>query len=286
MKAVPSGVLVFLGAIALVGCATPIQQHAEAAMVCEGNKDYRCAIENIDWILANGGDASWYMNRARVRLVAGDRAGAIEDANRAVDLEKNMGTLFGRALILGDLARVQLIGFADASASSSPPIDVDGAITDLTQCIAMVPANPSEDEESMLIQCLWARRELKIVTGQDYASDDATFRRLACQQCSRGKQCNTASGCSLAMPAPLPASGLGWSSSGESPTPSPGGAGGGWWYTRSCSGACAPHDLAVSDKAGPFANEEQCNAARSHDPHQQTILEPGNFGTLGNCYEE
>src|SRR5262245_36750264 len=61
---------------------------------------------------------------------------------------------------------------------------------------------------------------------------------------------------------------------------------GGWSYTWSCTGECAPGNLAISGRSGVFATEDECNAARDVDPMKETVLASGNFGNVDFCRQQ
>lgn len=58
-----------------------------------------------------------------------------------------------------------------------------------------------------------------------------------------------------------------------------------WYFNWSCTGQCAPGDLAVTGTEGPFDSYESCDAARWNHPMRTTVLESGNFGNVDTCYE-
>jgi hypothetical protein len=60
---------------------------------------------------------------------------------------------------------------------------------------------------------------------------------------------------------------------------------GAWYYTWSCSGECAPGQLAINGYEGPFASEDECNATRNGDSRRDTFVGPGNLGGLDFCRE-
>lgn len=63
-------------------------------------------------------------------------------------------------------------------------------------------------------------------------------------------------------------------------------AAGSWYYNWSCTGECAPGQLAISGREGPFASREDCDYARDHDANAQWFVAPGNLGGLDFCYEQ
>ena len=60
---------------------------------------------------------------------------------------------------------------------------------------------------------------------------------------------------------------------------------GAWYYTWSCSGECAPNQLAIKGYEGPFATEDDCNSVRNGDSRRDTFVAPGNLGGLDFCRE-
>jgi hypothetical protein len=58
-----------------------------------------------------------------------------------------------------------------------------------------------------------------------------------------------------------------------------------WWYTYSCSGACAPDRLAVTDTIGPFGTQEDCDRVRGSDSRRYTNEQSGSLGGLTLCSE-
>jgi len=60
---------------------------------------------------------------------------------------------------------------------------------------------------------------------------------------------------------------------------------GAWYYTWSCSGGCAPDQLAITGVEGPFGSADECENVRSHDARRDQFLAPGNLGNLDSCQE-
>jgi hypothetical protein len=60
---------------------------------------------------------------------------------------------------------------------------------------------------------------------------------------------------------------------------------GAWYYTWSCSGECAPGQLAINGYEGPFASEDECNSVRNADSRKDTFVAEGNLGGLDFCRE-
>ncbi|MCE9576343.1 MAG: hypothetical protein K8W52_24560 [Deltaproteobacteria bacterium] len=59
-----------------------------------------------------------------------------------------------------------------------------------------------------------------------------------------------------------------------------------WYYEWSCSGACAPGQLAISGREGPFASRADCEYARDHDSRENDFVAPGSLGGLDFCAED
>ncbi|MBK9036580.1 MAG: hypothetical protein IPL61_35910 [Myxococcales bacterium] len=62
-------------------------------------------------------------------------------------------------------------------------------------------------------------------------------------------------------------------------------AAGAWYYEWSCTGRCAPHQLAISGREGPFASRADCEYARDHDGRADEFVSEGNLGGLEFCEE-
>jgi hypothetical protein len=60
---------------------------------------------------------------------------------------------------------------------------------------------------------------------------------------------------------------------------------GAWYYTWSCSGECAPGQLAIKGYEGPFASEDECNSVRNADTRRDSFVAQGNLGGLDFCRE-
>lgn len=58
-----------------------------------------------------------------------------------------------------------------------------------------------------------------------------------------------------------------------------------WYYKWSCSGQCAPNQLAISGVSPGFATRDQCESVRWSDSRRQEFVAPGNLGGLTNCEE-
>jgi hypothetical protein len=58
-----------------------------------------------------------------------------------------------------------------------------------------------------------------------------------------------------------------------------------WWYTWSCSGQCAPGQLAITGVEGPFASQAECDSVRSRDGRADWFMASGNLGGLTFCEE-
>lgn len=56
-----------------------------------------------------------------------------------------------------------------------------------------------------------------------------------------------------------------------------------WYYSWSCTGECAPGQLAISGEEGPFETREECDRVRSQDPRADYFVQPGNLGGLDFC---
>lgn len=277
---------VAVNAVAVMGASacgggSAMQQHGNAAMQCQGEKNYPCAIEHYTWMIDHGAAEFAIIQRAYVRRDSGDRAGALADANLAVQRSPTMSSYYARGNLLADLDGIAQIGYADANARANPPLDLAAAEADFTSCIGMAPRAPTEVENTSLIMCFKGRRDVRAILGKDSSGDDGSFRRMACDQCNRGVQCFTDSGCTLYMPS----SGGGGGGGGSSDTGVGGGAGeaGAWYYSWSCTGECSPGQLAIKGTEGPFPTEDGCNAVRNGDSRKQLVQQPGNVGSVGFC---
>ena len=58
-----------------------------------------------------------------------------------------------------------------------------------------------------------------------------------------------------------------------------------WYYRYSCSGACAPDQLAAVGVSPGFASAADCDSARSSDPRRYTNQQSGSLGGLSLCFE-
>jgi hypothetical protein len=58
-----------------------------------------------------------------------------------------------------------------------------------------------------------------------------------------------------------------------------------WYYTYSCSGACAPDQLAAVGTSPGFVTAADCESARSADPRRYTNQQSGSLGGLSSCFE-
>jgi hypothetical protein len=58
-----------------------------------------------------------------------------------------------------------------------------------------------------------------------------------------------------------------------------------WFYTYSCSGTCAPDQLAAVGTSGPFNTYADCEAVRNADPRLYTNQQSGSLGGLSLCFE-
>ena len=56
-----------------------------------------------------------------------------------------------------------------------------------------------------------------------------------------------------------------------------------WYYTWNCSGQCAPNQLAITGREGPFASQDECDSVRSADSRRETFVAEGNLGGLDFC---
>lgn len=56
-----------------------------------------------------------------------------------------------------------------------------------------------------------------------------------------------------------------------------------WYYSWSCTGECAPGQLAISGEEGPFETYDECDRVRSQDPRAEYFVQPGNLGGLDFC---
>lgn len=59
-----------------------------------------------------------------------------------------------------------------------------------------------------------------------------------------------------------------------------------WYYEWSCTGRCAPGQLAISGREGPFLSREDCDYARDRDPRADEFVAEGNLGGLEFCEED
>lgn len=59
-----------------------------------------------------------------------------------------------------------------------------------------------------------------------------------------------------------------------------------WYYEWSCTGECAPGQLVIEGREGPFASREACEWARDHDSRADYFVAPGNLGGLASCEED
>lgn len=59
-----------------------------------------------------------------------------------------------------------------------------------------------------------------------------------------------------------------------------------WYYEWSCTGRCAPGQLAISGREGPFDSREDCEYARAHDARSDYFVSEGNLGGLEFCEED
>lgn len=59
-----------------------------------------------------------------------------------------------------------------------------------------------------------------------------------------------------------------------------------WYYEWSCTGRCAPGQLAVSGREGPFMSRADCEYARDHDQRADEFVADGNLGGLAFCEED
>lgn len=59
-----------------------------------------------------------------------------------------------------------------------------------------------------------------------------------------------------------------------------------WYYEWSCTGRCAPGQLAVSGREGPFLSRADCEYARDHDQRANEFVAEGNLGGLEFCEED
>ncbi|MBL8622490.1 MAG: hypothetical protein JNK64_14350 [Myxococcales bacterium] len=59
-----------------------------------------------------------------------------------------------------------------------------------------------------------------------------------------------------------------------------------WYYEWSCTGRCAPGQLAISGREGPFDSREDCEYARAHDARSDEFVSEGNLGGLEFCEED
>jgi len=59
-----------------------------------------------------------------------------------------------------------------------------------------------------------------------------------------------------------------------------------WWFTYTCTGRCAPNELAIERTYGPYATEADCDTARSGrgDLISEGVA-PGNLGGLSFCQQ-
>jgi hypothetical protein len=56
-----------------------------------------------------------------------------------------------------------------------------------------------------------------------------------------------------------------------------------WYYSWSCTGECAPGQLAISGEEGPFESYDECDHVRSQDSRAEYFVAPGNLGGLDFC---
>ncbi len=59
-----------------------------------------------------------------------------------------------------------------------------------------------------------------------------------------------------------------------------------WYYEWSCTGRCAPGQLAISGREGPFLSRADCDYARDRDPRADEFVSEGNLGGLEFCEED
>lgn len=60
---------------------------------------------------------------------------------------------------------------------------------------------------------------------------------------------------------------------------------GAWYYKWSCSGQCAPNQLAISGVSAGYPTREMCEQDRWNDSRREEFLRPGNLGGLTSCDE-
>jgi hypothetical protein len=58
-----------------------------------------------------------------------------------------------------------------------------------------------------------------------------------------------------------------------------------WYYTYSCSGACAPEQLAAVGVSPGFMTASECESARNADSRRYTNQQSGSLGGLSLCFE-
>ncbi len=58
-----------------------------------------------------------------------------------------------------------------------------------------------------------------------------------------------------------------------------------WYYRYSCSGACAPDQLAAVGVSPGFISAADCESARNADPRRYTNQQSGSLGGLSSCFE-
>lgn len=60
---------------------------------------------------------------------------------------------------------------------------------------------------------------------------------------------------------------------------------GAWYYKWSCSGKCAPNQLAISGVSAGYPTQEMCEQDRWNDPRRTEFVAEGNLGGLTSCEE-
>jgi hypothetical protein len=58
-----------------------------------------------------------------------------------------------------------------------------------------------------------------------------------------------------------------------------------WYYTWTCTGNCAPGELASTGTSQGYDTEGECDGARASDPVNQLIMQSGNLGSISYCHE-
>lgn len=253
---------------------------------CYSKRDYACVETELTRAIQSGINVNAsYQLRARARLDAGNRIGALEDADALVRMTPNAASYSERAAIRSDIKRARELGaWEPVISSANPKLDLHGAWDDLTKCIALTPRNPSDPELDLMAECYHDRADVAAGLGRNDPDDMAQFKRVMCGVCSRGSMCDPASGCQLNLGTSSGGGGrVGYSGGGGGYAGGGGGGGGAWYYSWSCSGQCAPGNLGASGTEGPFPSQAACDAARSSDSRQQLVLQSGNFGNVGYC---